>query len=642
MKPDPTPAPEPLFADFDAATRAAWEQAARDSLKGGSLEKIGTRLLEGFALGPIQDAGDLEGLEATTRCEEPAPPAADPARPAAWTIRQDLEATTLEEALAQLVHDAAREGRHWTLRPASTLRRGGSGSESWRPGLALASAGELCDLLAALPVGATLRVEAGAGWRGLADAASSDDGVEWLVDPIEDLLLCGKGPDPVALLAAVAADPRALLRCGAVLPAEAGAHAAQELAFLFGLVAEGLRGLLAAGLDAPAAAARLRLELGVGHELFLQTAKLRAARFGVARILEAFGLPAELRRPPLHGRGLQRAQTKRDPWTNLLRAPLQGVAAACAGVDGLHLPTFVEGLGAPMAFHRRLAFNAQTILQEEAHLDKVQDPLRGGWLTETLTDSLGRAAWLRFQEIERSGGLFAVLAAGTLQADVAATLATRRQRLAERRDILVGSNQYANLGETLPALRPAVEGPCAGELAAACAAAVAGFPVVRWPALRPARLAEPLEALRTRADAQAFRCGERPVVHLATFGPLKAHKARADYVRGFLACGGLDAEQGDGAPDPVAAANEAFDGGRCAVVACGLDDMYPEWIPAFCAELDRLEGEVGRPRALRLLAGFPEDQLDAHRAAGIDGFVHLRADLPATIERLFESLEVPA
>lgn len=641
MKHEPTPDTEPLFTDFPACTREIWEQAARESLKGAPLEKIGVRLLEGLTLDPLQTREDLVDLEAATRAPEPAPAAADPARPAAWTIRQDIEATSLEEARAQFAHDLGRESRHWTLRPAAALRRGRPGSESWRPGLALSNAAALRELLALLPAGGTLRVEAGPAWQALADAAGPTDAVEWLVDPLEDPLLEGRGCAPDALRTAIAADPRARLLCSAVLPAEAGAHAAQELAFLFAAVAQGLRGLLAAGLSAADAVTRLRVELGVGHEVFLQVAKLRAARFGIARLLEAFGLPVEARRPSLHARGLLRAQTRRDPWTNLLRAPLQGFAAAAGGVDSLHLPTLAEGLGAPEALHRRLAYNAQVILQEEAHLDKVQDPLRGGWLVETLTDSLGRAAWLRFQAIEQAGGLDAVLASGSLQAEIGETLALRRQRLAERKDILVGSNQYANLSEVLPALRPAVEALANGPLVAACAAAVQAFPVVQWPTLRPERLAEPLEALRARAEA-AVATGAAPTVHLAAFGPLKQHKARVDYCRGFLACGGLAASHGTGAADPAAAAAEAFASGRKAVVACGSDDDYPGWIPGFCAELDRLEAQAGRPRTLRLLAGFPKEQIESHRAAGIDGFIHLRADLPATIERLFASLEVNA
>jgi methylmalonyl-CoA mutase len=637
MEPDPATA-APLFSAFAAASAGDWEAAARESLKGASLEARTWRLLEGLELSPIQHPDAAAAIEAARPVDEPAPACLDGERPGAWRICQDLEATTLNEARAQLAHDAAREGRNWTLRPAAALRRGRAELEAWRPGLVFGQAGDLRDLLAARPAGGLLRLEAGAGWPALCEATGFNNHIEWLVDPYSDLLLCGKGPEPAAQLRALASDPRPRLLVSAVLPAEAGAHAAQELAFLFAAAAAGLRGLQAGGLCLEEAAGRLRLELGVGHEVFLQVAKLRAARLGMARLLEAFGLPLPLRRPSLHLRGLQRSQTRRDPWTNLLRASLQGFTAGLAGCDSLHLPSFVEGIGAPEAFHRRLAFNAQVILQDEAQLARVQDPLRGGWLVETLTDSLGRAAWRRFQQIEEAGGLDAVLAAGSLQQEIAATLETRRRRLAERRDLLVGSNQFANLGERLPDLRPCVESLLPGPLSEACAAAALPA-TLSLPTLRPARLAEPFEALRERAEALNARRGGEAAVYLAAFGPLTQHKARADYSRGFLACGGLEARPGRACANPQEAAAEAFASGCPVLVACSSDESYPEWIPAFGRELDRLEAAAGRPRTRRLLAGWPKEQIDAHRAAGMDDFIHLRADLPAVIAGLLAHLE---
>jgi methylmalonyl-CoA mutase len=114
-----------------------------------------------------------------------------------------------------------------------------------------------------------------------------------------------------------------------------------------------------------------------------------------------------------------------DPRMNVLRATSAAFAAAVGGADSITvLPFDIDGADAGA---RRLARNTQSILIEEAHIDRVADPAAGSGLVEAMTVSLAEAAWGRFQKIERAGGVIAAIRDGALIAEVAAE---REARLA--------------------------------------------------------------------------------------------------------------------------------------------------------------------------------------------------------------------
>jgi methylmalonyl-CoA mutase len=141
--------------------------------------------------------------------------------------------------------------------------------------------------------------------------------------------------------------------------------------------------------------------------------------------------------------------------------------------------------------------------------------------------------------------------------------------------------------------------------------------------------------LRLRAEAHAAGTGARPAVFLANVGPLAQHKARADFSAAFFQPGGFEVISGDGAGTPEAAAEAAAASGAPVAVLCSTDESYPALVGPFVNRLREL-----RPDAVTVLAGYPRDQLEAHRAAGIDEFIHLRADNLELLRRLFERMGV--
>ena len=118
-------------------------------------------------------------------------------------------------------------------------------------------------------------------------------------------------------------------------------------------------------------------------------------------------------------------------------------------------------------------------------------------------------------------------------------------------------------------------------------------------------------------------------------GPLKEHKARADFSRGFFAVGGYDAESPAGFKSPTETA-EAFAKSNAKVaVICSVDDNYPALVPPLVTAL-----RAKKPDAIIVLAGYPADQIEAHKKSGVDEFIHVRADTLEVLSKIHARLGI--
>ena len=412
-------------------------------------------------------------------------------------------------------------------------------------------------------------------------------------------------------------------------PHEAGGSEAQEIAFACAGGASYMRAFIDAGLSPDQAAHALEFSFAADADIHLTLAKLRAARRAWARVAEAFGVSEDRRAMQLHVVTSARMLTARDAYTNLIRNACAGLAAAAGGADSLTVRPFTDALGPATPFARRLARNLQILLMEESHLGKTADPAGGGFLHETLGARLAEAGWAVFQEIESRGGLFETVKSGWLQGEIGKSLDARRQALATGRNALIGVSQYPQLDakpvetETRAYAPPKLDAaviepqPFTGKVAAARSGAqvrVLDLPEPEWTPLTPARLAEPFEALRDRADAFAEQAGGRPKAFLATLGPLADFNARATFAANRLAVAGVEAISPEVHEDVEACAESfAASGARLAVI-CGTDEAYAEQGEAL-AKLIKAGGQVevwiaGKPNGIQ----------------AIDHFIHMRSD----------------
>ena len=402
---------------------------------------------------------------------------------------------------------------------------------------------------------------------------------------------------------------------------DAGATAPQELGLALSTGLAYLRALEAAGLPPERAEARLVFELQVGVDVFVEIAKLRAARRLWCRILEASGVASPAMQ--LEARTAWRTLTARDPWTNLLRGTIGAFAARAGGVSSVEVRPFDEAVGEPDELGRRMSRNTKLVLDEESHLDGVADPAGGSFFLERLTEDLAEAGWKELQEIEKQGGIVAALRAGFVQARLEDAAARRREEVATRRLPITGVSEFPNLRE-LPLERPSREvnqahAPQGGE------------------SIRPLlfeRIAAGFERLRDRSDAHQAATGSRPKVFLASFGSASQHLARSTFVDNLFAAGGVESLTTDGYPDAAAAARSFSQSGAKLAVICAADAAWDELVgPASKALRD-----AGAERIL--LAGRPGEKEASLRALGVDGFVHLGMNALDLLESTLSLLQV--
>jgi methylmalonyl-CoA mutase len=148
------------------------------------------------------------------------------------------------------------------------------------------------------------------------------------------------------------------------------------------------------------------------------------------------------------------------------------------------------------------------------------------------------------------------------------------------------------------------------------------------------RASEIFEELRDLAFDYRDRKGYLPKVFLATMGPVKQHKARADFSRGFFEVGGFDVIYVKGFETPEEAASEAGKTGAEITVICSTDDTYPELVPALMKTLKAVNKNMKV-----ILAGYPKEQIEEHRKSGILDFIYLGADVHAILKNLLTNLK---
>ncbi|HEY7683947.1 MAG TPA: methylmalonyl-CoA mutase family protein [Gemmatimonadales bacterium] len=230
---------------------------------------------------------------------------------------------------------------------------------------------------------------------------------------------------------------------------EAGASAAQELAFTlangFCYVEHGI----ARGLDVDSFAPRLSFFWDVHNDFFEEIAKLRAARRIWARTMrDRYGA----RNPRswqmrFHCQTAGVSLTAQQPHNNIVRVAYQALAAALGGTQSLHTNALDETLALPTEESVRIALRTQQILAYETGLPNVADPLGGSYYVEALTDGLEREAAGLFAEIEAQGGVVPAIESGWFQRQIAQSAARFQSEMEAHRRIIVGVNEFVEDGE---------------------------------------------------------------------------------------------------------------------------------------------------------------------------------------------------
>ncbi|MHA1554501.1 MAG: methylmalonyl-CoA mutase [Alphaproteobacteria bacterium] len=224
---------------------------------------------------------------------------------------------------------------------------------------------------------------------------------------------------------------------------EAGATLAQELAYTLADGMEYVRAAMARGLDIDAFAGQLSFFFCIGMNVFMEAAKLRAARQLWARIMTDFGAKSErskMLRTHCQTSGV--SLTEQDPYNNVVRTAYEAMAAVLGGTQSLHTNSFDEAIALPTDFSARIARNTQLILQHETGITHVVDPLGGSYYVEALTRELAETAWSLISEVEELGGMTKALEQGLPKLRIEEAAARRQARVDTGEDVIVGVNRY--------------------------------------------------------------------------------------------------------------------------------------------------------------------------------------------------------
>jgi methylmalonyl-CoA mutase len=224
---------------------------------------------------------------------------------------------------------------------------------------------------------------------------------------------------------------------------EAGATAELELAFTIADGIEYVRVATERGLDIDDFAPRLSFFFAIGMNFFMEVAKLRAARLLWARAMARFepGNPQSLMlRTHCQTSGV--SLTAQDPYNNIVRTTIEGLAAVLGGTQSLHTNSFDEALGLPTDFSARIARNTQLVIQEETGVPRVVDPLGGSYYIESLTAQLAEAAWTIVEEVEALGGMTKAVESGMPKLRIESAAARRQARVDRGEEVIVGVNKY--------------------------------------------------------------------------------------------------------------------------------------------------------------------------------------------------------
>ena len=444
-------------------------------------------------------------------------------------------------------------------------------------------------------------------------------------DPMKKMVMKGKDTSEVLatapqLVEALKDYPQFRCICvNTVALNNAGAYIVQELGYALAWGNEYLQQLVDAGVDVDLAAKKIKFNMGVSENYFMELAKFRAARMLWAQIVKQYEPKCDCAcKMCVNAVTSEYNQTLFDSYVNLLRSQTEAMSAALAGVHSMVVTPFDVTYEAPTDFSERIARNQQLLLKEECHFNTVVDPGAGSYYVEHLTDSLAVEGWKIFLKVEEEGGFLAAVKAGTIQDDINATNVKRHGDAAKRKEFLLGTNQFPNFTEKSEGKRAVGCGCCCGK------AKDSSEPAFK--AISSTRLAADFEDLRIHTEETKV-----PVAFMLTIGNLAMRQARAQFSCNFLACAGYKVIDNLGFKTVEEGVDAALGAKADIVVICSSDDEYAEYaIPAF----KYLDG-----RAMFVVAGAPAC-MDDLKAAGIENFIHVRCNVLETLKEYNQKLGI--
>ncbi len=395
-----------------------------------------------------------------------------------------------------------------------------------------------------------------------------------------------------------------------------GSSIVEELAFSLAQGTNYLTQLTEKGLSVDKIAPRIKFQFAVGSNYFMEIAKLRSARWLWAHIVKAYG-PSNnsLTAMNIHCTTSDWNKTIYDPFVNMLRTTTEAMSSILGGTDSLTVKAYNSVFEKGDKFSERIARNQQLVLKEESYFDKVIDPAAGSYYIENLTSSIAEQAWKLFIEVQEKGGFTEAVHSGFIQYKISESAKARDMAIAMKKEILLGTNQYANPIEFIDSVLDEKlfnnESISKG--------------------IKSYRGAMAFEALRYQTDKYAKK-NPRPIVFMITMGHPAMRKARAQFAANFFGCAGYEIINNNGF-SKIDEAVEAFDKAKADIaVICSSDEEYKQLAPEFQNKLE--------DNSILVIAGYPKEIINDLKAQGIEHFIHVKSNVLETLKGFQEKLGI--
>ena len=465
---------------FPKKTISDWQKLAAKDLgfdKAGNaipLSKLDWETPEGFTVKPVYTVADLENLEYTDTMAGFAPFVRGPratmyaVRP--WTVRQYAGFSTAEESNAFYKRNLAGGQKGLSVAFDLATHRGYDSDhprvvgDVGKAGVAIDSIEDMKILFDGIPLaemsvsmtmnGAVLPILANYIVAGLEQGVKLEE-LQGTIqnDVLKEFMVRNTyiyPPEPSMRIVADIIEYTAKkmpkfnsISISGYHMQEAGATAVQELAYTIADGEEYVKAALSKGLDVDEFAPRLSFFFAIGMNFFMEIAKLRAARLLWAKTMVKYNpkkpMSSALR---THCQTSGVSLTEKDPYNNIIRTTIEAMAAVLGGTQSLHTNALDEAIALPTDFSARIARNTQLILQHEAEITKVVDPLGGSYYIESLTASLVKHAEDLISEANEYGGMTKAIEAGIPKQKIEESAARKQARIDRGEDVIVGVNKY--------------------------------------------------------------------------------------------------------------------------------------------------------------------------------------------------------
>ncbi len=629
--------PDGLFSEFPPVSTEQWEAKIQEDLKGADYEKkLIWRTAEGFKVKPYYRSEDLNGLkEMLSNLPGEFPfTRGTVSETNKWLIGQDLETPNPAKANA-LAKEALERGAEALLLNSSNID----------------SAALLKEMLKGLDLSkATLCFNSAPSYQTLLKIiieVYQSLGIDFKefkgtldFDPLSYFLINGHfysnesddlNQGVELLKASLDNSEFKVLSVNGQYFHNAGSSLVQELAFSLAAGNEYLSWYTSKGFNIDEVAKKMVFLFAVSGNYFMEIAKLRAARLLWAKIVEQYDPEtADSAKMYIHSMTANWNKTIYDPYVNMLRTTTEAMSAAIGGADIITVLPFDMNYQEPDEFSLRIARNQQIILKEEANLDKVIDPSAGSYYIESLTASIAEAAWKLFLEIEDMGGMLNAIKNGFIQGKVAEEASRKKDDIANRRTLILGTNQHPNLNENMLSKIQMEEESEEEEYQE-----FTSKEDPRFQTLQIARASDDFEDLRLATEIWENEGNKRPSVFMFTIGNLAMRKARAAFSSGFFGVAGYKIIDNLGFSTPEDGVNAALKSEAEIIVICSSDEEYAEIGPGIAQAIKSADSEKQV-----VVAGYPKDILDSLKQAGVDEFIHVRSNAFETMYRFQQKLGV--